>query len=102
MAQPTTVTVRILDKEYQVSCSPEEVAELRNSASFLDEKMRATKENSRVLGLDRLAVMVALNITNDFLTETAQVKARSAAEQRDINALSVKLDQAISRFRDQI
>ncbi|MDA0788334.1 MAG: cell division protein ZapA [Proteobacteria bacterium] len=99
MSQPTTVTVKILDKEYQVSCSPEEVAELRKSASFLDEKMRTTKESSRVLGLDRLAVMVALNITNDYLTEASLVETRDATRQSDLVALSGKLDRAISKLR---
>ena len=55
-------------KDYQVSCPADEVQALRDSAFYLDQKMREIKKSGSVLGLDRLAVMAALNITNDFLS----------------------------------
>ena len=67
MSEPTTVSVRILDKEYQVSCPPEEVDELTGAARFLDERMREIRETGKVFGLDRIAVMAALNISHEFL-----------------------------------
>ncbi len=64
---PTTVSVRILEKEYQVNCPEEEVDELNASARYLDAQMRGIRDSGKVLGLDRMAVMAALNIANDFL-----------------------------------
>ena len=49
MSEVKTVTVSILDKDYQVSCSPDEVAALRKSAGLLDEKMREIKTGANVL-----------------------------------------------------
>ncbi len=43
MSEAETVTVSILDKEYQVSCQPDEVSALKQSASLLDQKMREMK-----------------------------------------------------------
>ena len=38
MHEIETVSVSILEKEYQVSCKPEEVKALKESASYVDEK----------------------------------------------------------------
>ena len=99
MADATTVTVRIIDKEYQVSCQPDEVQALKKSANYVDEKMREFKENSAVLGLDRLAVMVALNIANDFISETQKVESVQSTQDENLKALSGKLEQALVRFK---
>ena len=64
---PTTVSVRILDKEYQVNCPEDEIDELNASARYLDAQMRGIRDSGKVLGLDRMAVMAALNIANDLL-----------------------------------
>ena len=74
MTESKTVTVSILDKSYQVSCKPEEVTALRQSADYLDGKMREVKTNAGVLGLDRIAVMAALNIANEYLSEASKGK----------------------------
>lgn len=68
MATSETITVSIFDKDYPVSCPADEVQALRDSAFYLDQKMREIKKSGSVLGLDRLAVMAALNITNDLLS----------------------------------
>lgn len=99
MSEGKTIKVSILDIEYQVSCLPAEVEALQRSASFLDVKMREMKENSNVFGLDRLAVMAALNITNDFLalTETAD---QLAQQQTGLESLAGKVDTALKRLKN--
>lgn len=67
MSNATSVTVRILDKDYQVACPPEEKVALLKSAEYLNERMREIRDSGKVVGLDRMAVMVALNLTNDLL-----------------------------------
>jgi len=67
MSEATTVSVKILDKEYQVSCQQEEVEALSASARYLDQQMRQIRETGKVFGLDRIAVMAALNLTNELL-----------------------------------
>lgn len=99
MGDLQTVTVSILDKDYQVSCGRDEVDALKKSASFLDEKMREIKTGSSVLGLDRIAVMAALNIANDLLTQSQKSDEVIASQASEIRNLSGKLDQALSRLR---
>lgn len=61
------VSVKILEKEYQFSCPAEERNDLLNSAEFLNAKMRQIRDSGSVIGLDRIAVMAALNLANDLL-----------------------------------
>lgn len=70
--QYAQVSVRILDKEYQVACPPSERTDLLDSAEVLNEKMREIRDSGRVVGLDRIAVMAALNMANDLLHAQAR------------------------------
>ena len=65
------VSVRILEKDYQFSCAPDERAALLDSAEYLNNEMRKIRDSGKVIGLDRIAVMAALNMANELL------KARS-------------------------
>lgn len=61
------VSIRILDKEYQVACPPSERTDLLDCAEVLNAKMREIRDSGRIVGLDRIAVMAALNMANDLL-----------------------------------
>ena len=61
------VTIRILEKEYNVACPVEEKASLLASAELLNVKMREIRDSGKVVGLDRVAVMAALNLANELL-----------------------------------
>ncbi|MBT8136946.1 MAG: cell division protein ZapA [Gammaproteobacteria bacterium] len=61
------ISVRILEKEYQVACPASERDDLLRSAEMLNRKMREIRDSGKVIGLDRIAVMAALNITNELL-----------------------------------
>jgi cell division protein ZapA len=73
MSEPyAQVSVRILDKEYQVACPSSERTDLLDSAEMLDAKMKEIRDSGRVVGLDRIAVMAALNMANDLLHAKAR------------------------------
>ncbi len=65
--QIAQVSVRILDKEYQVACPADERTDLLDSAEILNSKMREIRDSGRIVGLDRIAVMAALNMANDLM-----------------------------------
>ena len=73
MSEPyAQVSVRILDKEYQVACPANERTDLLDCAEVLNAKMREIRDSGRVVGLDRIAVMAALNMANDLLHAQAR------------------------------
>jgi cell division protein ZapA len=63
----TPISVNILDKEYRISCQPDERDALFESARYLDHKMREVRQTGRVIGAEKIAVMVALNIAHELL-----------------------------------
>lgn len=79
------VTVRILEKEYQVACPANEKSSLLASADLLNKKMREIRDTGKVVGLDRVAVMAALNLANELLETQGH-----DAELKDIVGLRIK------------
>ena len=67
------VSVRILEKEYQVACPASERTALLDSAEALNERMREIRDSGKVVGLDRIAVMAALNMANELLQARGKV-----------------------------
>jgi len=95
-----TVFVKILDKEYQVACPREERAALQESAELLDERMRTIKRSSSVIGLERIAVMAALNLSHELLQAKQQPSApKSDADERtELKRLHEKIDRTLAQF----
>jgi len=89
VSERNPVTVRILDREYLVSCTDEERADLLQAADHVDTKMREIRGQSKVLGIERVAVLAALNIAHESLGTRQQlddVGQNLASELQAINA----------------
>lgn len=100
MNQPNTVTVKILEKEYQVACPTEQEAELMVSAKYLDKQMRGIRDTGKVIGLERIAVMAALNISHELLQASEHGEAEEPVpEVESVNRLNRKLDDALYQLR---
>lgn len=67
-AQATPITVRILDRDYQVACEEDEREALIAAADYVDRRMQEVRTRGNVIGTDRVAVMAALNIAHDLLS----------------------------------
>ncbi|HEX7116310.1 MAG TPA: cell division protein ZapA [Steroidobacter sp.] len=91
------VSVRILEKEYQVACLPEERSELLDSAEYLNARMREIRDAGNIVGLDRIAVMAALNLAHELL----KLRGRGEAVQSDVSGkirqLRERVEGALSR-----
>jgi len=86
-----SLTIKVLEKEYRVACPPEEKDDLQASATALNEKLREIKEKGSVIGTERIAVMAALNMSHDMLSNRAIVDKHTELNER-IDSLSKKID----------
>src|SRR5436309_10125495 len=103
---PLTLDVTIFGREYKVACSEGERAELAEAVAYLDRKMREIRDRGKVAGIDRIAVMAALNITHDLLRERlanrafSQPAAPNAIDEdgarRRIQAMQAAIDQTLA------
>ena len=91
------VSVRILEKEYFVACSHEERSDLLDSAEFLNNKMKEIRDSGKVVGLDRIAVIAALNLANELL----KVRNKDRRLEEDfggrVRAMRERIDGALAR-----
>jgi len=60
------LTVTILGREYRVACRPQERDELLACAQYVDRKMVSVRDGGKVLGADRIAVLVALQLAQEL------------------------------------
>ena len=108
--------VHILGRDYKVACKEHERADLLAAVEFLDGRMREIRDAGKNLGVDRIAVMAALNIANDLLRERnapraatagsapahapiakdAPVDVDAAAARRRIQSMQAAIDQALA------
>lgn len=103
MSESSSVVVHLLDKEYRVACDPGEKEDLLRAARYLDDKMREVKE-ANVIGLERIAVMTALNLAHELLQASGQLTQQSADTGRVstmLNKVEAEL-RALNKHNDQL
>ena len=102
MANPNTLTVSILDREYRINCPADGQQELTSAAKLLDDKMNeirnAGANSGKVLGIDRIAVIAALNIAHQL--QTLQQKQDQIAE--EVDRINDRLDEAFQNSELQL
>ena len=91
------VTIKILDKEYMVSCPPDEREALLESAKLLNSRMREVRDGGKVLGTERMAVMTALNVIHEFSTQKSVQDGMITTTAAQLERLENKILQAIPR-----
>ena len=95
MTDYAQVSVRILDKEYQVACPASERTDLLDSAEALNAKMLEIRDSGRVVGLDRIAVMAALNMANDLLHAQARDRLLEGDLSARLKTISDRVDNVL-------
>lgn len=93
------VTVHILEKEYRVSCAEQEKDALVASAHHLSGKMKEIRDTGKVVGLERIAVMAALNITHELLQHKSRKEDYTQGTSNRVRTLQDKVEAALSRSK---
>ena len=99
MSQAISVTVKIFGKDYQIACAPNEEQKLIDAAKHLDSTMLDIRENGKIFGLERIAVMAALNLSNELLSLQASNTNFDQTCENSLHRSSKKLDDALQRLK---
>ena len=90
----TALDVNIMGREFRISCTEEERDNLLEAVDYLDGRMREIRDAGKVAGVDRIAIMAALNIAHELLHTSAgdgvdlgDVRRRIVAMQASIDAV---------------
>ena len=97
MSAPTEpVSVTILDRKYQFSCSAEQRKDLIEAARILDERMMEIPESGRLMSLERIALQAALNHSDEVIKMKREAETREDKIDNRIRSLADELEQALS------
>lgn len=61
------ISVKILDRSYQIKCPPEQTQALQESANYIDQQMRKFRQNAQINNTERVAIITALNICHELM-----------------------------------
>lgn len=90
------VTVFILDKEYRIACPEDEHSALLASASLLNTRMKQIRDSGKVIGADRVAVIAALNLTHELLSEKSSREAFSQGVTTRLRAMEERVNTTLA------
>ncbi len=86
------VDVKIMGREFTISCTEDEREGLLSAVSYLNKKMSEISDSGKVIGVERIAIMAALNLSHELLNtksgnvDVGDVKRRLNAMQDSIDA----------------
>ena len=91
------VVVNILGKEFQIACPEDEKEALLASARLVHQNMEKIRNSGKVVGMDRIAVMAALNIAHDLIV----LENDDNQDVDKINNKIMQLKERVSAFLDE-
>lgn len=97
---PNTLSVQILGKDYRVGCPTGEEENLRSAARHLDKQMSDIKSGGKIIGTEKIAVMVALNLANDLLQLDKIQDQKLARTSQKVEFLTKKVEQILLDMKD--
>ena len=96
MSEAKSLQITIMGRDFRVACPEDEQAGLLEAVDYLNRKMLEIREGGKVIRLERIAIMAALNIAHELLTtkvdggfDLAEIKGR-------MNRMETVIDQAMS------
>jgi cell division protein ZapA len=98
MSTAKSVDVQIMGREFAVSCTDEEYQGLMDAVDYLDKKMRDIRDSGKVSGVERIAIMAALNLSHEVLnTKSGDIDIGDY--KRRIAVMQNQIDEAIAEQR---
>lgn len=97
-SETSTLNVKILDKEFQVLCPEDKQDDLLIAADQLDERMRNIQKKGSIIGLERIAVMAALNLNHELISiKDNEALHNNSETEKIVNKLNRKLDKVLDK-----
>ena len=91
-----TLDIKLLDRELRIACPEEERAELLDAVAYLDKRMREIRDAGKIVSVERIALMAALNITHELLTTKIGKGVDLSDFKRRMDSMQAAIDQALA------
>jgi cell division protein ZapA len=95
MSEARSLQITIMGRDFRVACPEDEQAGLLEAVDYLNKKMIEIRDTGKVIGLERIAIMAALNIAHELLS--TKVGGFDMGEiKRRMTRMETVIDQAMS------
>ena len=96
MSEAKTLQISIMGRDFRVACPENEQAGLLEAVDYLNRKMLEIRDAGKIIGLERIAIMAALNIAHEMLTTKVGGGFDMGDVKRRMARMETVIDQAIS------
>lgn len=96
MSEAKSLQIAIMGREFRVACPEDEQAGLLEAVDYLNKKMLEIRDGGKVIGLERIAIMAALNIAHEMLTTKVGGGFDMSDLERRMARMESVIDQAMS------
>ena len=99
------VTINLLGREFRVGCPEGEERQLMASVDYLNKKLKEVRDTGKVVGNERIALMAALNIAHECLSNPGKGGAGAdnlTAFRRRIIQMEETVDAALAADQDNL
>lgn len=103
------LTISLMGREFRVACPEGEERALQASVELLNRRMKEVRDTGKVVGNERIAIMAALNIAHELVSNPggkgangAQGSLDAAAIKRRIVSMQETLDAALEADQDNL
>ena len=95
MKNSKTLNIKIMGREFYITCPNEEQEDIQLAATYLDKKIQEVKAEGKVIDSDRIAIIAALSISHELLTLRNGTSFDMDEFKRRIALLKKKVDEVI-------
>ena len=96
MSEAKSLQIAIMGREFRVACPENEQAGLLEAVDYLNRKMLEIRDGGKIIGLERIAIMAALNIAHEMLTMKVGGGFDIGDVKRRMARMETVIDQAMS------
>ncbi len=91
-----SLDVSIMGREFRVACPEGEEQALLDAVAYLDRKMNEIREGGKIVGVEKIAIMAALNISHELLSARLPGGFDIGEFKRRMGSMQAQIEQAMS------
>ena len=92
------LSVRILEKEYQIACTDEERDDLIQAARYLETKLKEIAGKGKIIGSERAAIMAALNISYEMV-KSQDIMSQQSSHEKRLEKMQKEVRGVVDKFK---
>ncbi len=91
------VSGTIMAREFIIACPEGQEKSLLESVQYLNQKIDLIQSQGSIVGIDRIIIMAALNITNELLIQNSSDRINISQFRHKISSIEHQIDEVLAQ-----